>query len=57
MKNQTLVTPSTFAKMTGLSRVKVYAMLKPQMIKPTMIGGKPFIDLEKNNPKNFKLKN
>jgi len=51
---ETLVTPKTFAEMTGLSVVEVYQMLKPQRIVPTYIDGKPFVDLDKHNPKNFK---
>ena len=51
---ETLVTPRKFAKLTGLSPVQVYNMIKPQRIAPTLVGGKPFIDLNRYNPKNFK---
>jgi predicted DNA-binding transcriptional regulator AlpA len=51
---KTLVTVKTFSKMTGLSTVEVYNMIKPQRIRPRMIDGKPFIDLNEYNPKNFK---
>jgi len=52
--DETLVTPRRFAKMTGLSPVQVYNMIKPQRIRPRIIDGKPFIDLNEYNPKNFK---
>jgi|10_taG_2_1085330.scaffolds.fasta_scaffold525010_2 hypothetical protein len=48
-----LVRPKTFAKMTGLSAVKVYNMITPQQIEPKDIDGKKFIDINKYNPKNY----
>jgi hypothetical protein len=48
-----LVTPTTFAEMTGLSKVKVYNMITPQQIEPKDIDGKKFIDINKYNPKNY----
>jgi hypothetical protein len=49
-----LITPETWGEEAGVSRVKVYNMIKPQEIKPTEIDGKPFIDVTKYDPEKYK---
>tara|TARA_R100000808_G_scaffold19434_1_gene42153 strand:- start:1100 stop:1459 length:360 start_codon:yes stop_codon:yes gene_type:complete len=49
-----LVTPETWAKAAGISKVKVYNMIKPQEMKPTKVDGKEFIDVSLYDPTEYK---
>ena len=53
-KKENLVQVSTFAKLTGQRTQKVYQWIQPQRIVPKIQDKKPFIDLNKYNPEDFK---
>ena len=53
-KKENLVQVSTFANLTGQRTQKVYEWIRPQRIVPKIQDKKPFIDLNKYNPEDFK---